>query len=350
MAAAPVVDNRDAATGAPLLRTSERSDYKRCAWLWYQTWVLGWRSKREPTWAWFGTAIHRGLEERYKPGGKKRGTLDAMEAAFEAALDKEERRMYTEGLETDTTDIVDGRTLGLAMLRGYVDEYGKDSHWRVLHTEQPFQINVPDPKDPEKVLVVYAGTWDLAVYDLVDKVYRIVDHKTRRSFPTNWSFYSINDQAGSYLWVAREVLLHKGILKTSDTIDGLVFNALRKHLPDDRPVNENGERLNKNGSVSLRQPAPLFHREEVWRSPQERVTQARRVQNEAVIMDKVRRGKLPLIKTPTEDCVRCPLFEYCELDEQNPEEAQEFAKATLKKRDPYADHREDMTERGGIAI
>lgn len=340
----------DAATGAPLLRTSERSDFKRCPWFWYQTWVLGLRSRREPTWAWFGSAIHRGVEARYLPGGRKRGTVDEMVAAFEDALGKEQRRIYTEGLEVDETEIVDARELGIAMLKGYVEEYGQDKHWNVLHTEQPFQINVPDPEDRDKVLVVYCGTWDLAVKDILEKVYKIVDHKTRKAFPTNWSFYQINDQAGSYLWVAPEVLVHKGILKPKDRIEGLVFNALRKKLPDARPTDEEGRSLNKDGTVSKVQPAPLFHREEVWRSPAERVTQARRVQAEAKHMSLMRDGTLPLYKTPTEDCNRCPLFEYCDLHERDEEEGEEFAAATLARRDPYRDHREDMVAKGGVHL
>jgi len=367
----------------PLLRTSERSDFKRCPWLWRETWVNGLRARREPTWAWFGTAIHRGLEARY-PVGRKRGAVSDMHDAFDEAIDGTTRRIWTEGGDLDEVEVVDGKKLGHAMLDGYVAEYGEDEHWDVLHTEQPFQIDVPHPDGSGRVLVVYAGTWDLAVYDRVEKVYKVVDHKTRKSFPSNWGFYSINDQAGSYLWVAKEVLVHKGILKKKDNIEGLVFNALKKALPDQRPQNAAGEYLNKptkqhyldalgfttaprgvtiddlaamaadrkvrvEGEVSKVQPGPLFHREEVWRSPRERVSQAQRVQSEALVMNEMREGRLPLYKTPTEDCVRCQLFEYCELDEQNPEEAKEFAEAVLIRRDPYRDHREAMAE-GGVEV
>lgn len=308
-----------------------------------------------------------------------------MHDAFDEALDGITRRIWTEGGDLDEVEVVDGKKLGHAMLKGYVEQYGKDSHWQVLHTEQPFQIDVPHPTQEGKTLVVYAGTWDLAVYDLVEKVYKVVDHKTRKSFPSNWGFYGINDQAGSYLWVAKEVLVHKGILKKKDNIEGLVFNALKKAMPDTRPIDpvtglatnkptkqhyldalgfttapkgttvaaleqmasERGIRVY--GEPSVNQPTPLFHREEVWRSPRERVSQAQRVQAEALVMNEMREGRLPLYKTPTEDCVRCQLFEYCELDEQNPEEAKEFASTVLTVRDPYRDHRDAMKE-GGIEL
>lgn len=375
----------DEMTGAPLLRNSERQDWRNCPWKWEQTWLNGIRSKREPTWAWFGTAIHRALETRY-PIGQKRGAPGDVHDAFDEALDQQERRIYTEGSEVDPDAIVDGRKLGHAMLTGYLETYGADSHWQVLHTEAPFQINVPHPTKKGAVLAVLAGTWDLAIWDRNEKVYKIVDHKTRRSFPTNWAFYNLNTQAGTYLWVAREVLIHKGILKKKDVISGLVFNTLKKSMPDKRPKNAQGLATNKPtkahyvealqqyttivqsrftvemlqelayergitvlGEVSNNQPVPLFHREEVWRSPQERISQARQVQSEALIMDGMRKGILPIYKNPTEDCTRCQLFELCELDEQNPEEAAEFARMTMTIRDPYADHRENMT-RGGVAL
>lgn len=366
----------------PLMRTSERNDFKRCPWLWLQTWGKGLRSKREPTWAWFGQAIHKGLEARY-PVGRKRGSVEAMLAAFEASLDGEVRRVYTEGLEIDEQDVVDGKELGRAMLLGYVEEFGEDSRWEVLDTEGTFQIDVPHPTKPGKTIVVYCGTWDLVVYDLVEKVYKVVDHKTRRSFPSNWEFYTINDQAGSYLWVAPEVLVAKGIFKGDEAIEGLVFNALRKHLPDTRPRDADGYARNKPqkqhyhdalnaanvpygardtitvlhalatqhgltvlGERSKTQPAELFHREEVYRSPEERVTQAQRVQAEALWMEQIRKGKLKAFKNATEDCVRCSIFDMCQLDEQNPEEALEYQRAMMVVRDPYRDHREAMKEGG----
>lgn len=335
-------------TDLPLLRTSERNDFKRCPWLWQERWVKGLTSRRVPTWSWFGTAIHRGLEAWYKPGMKRGGKKKMLEA-FEEAVDGEIRRVYTAGGELDEDEIVDGQTLGRAMLLGYVDHYGQDSEWEVIHSEQSFQIDVPHPYKPGKMIAVYAGTWDSLWRNVRSKEYWLVDHKTRRAFPQNWTFYEINDQAGSYLWVAPEVLVHMGILKKKDKIEGLIFNTLRKHMPDERPRNKNGEALNMDGSVSKRQPAPLFHREEIYRRQTERVQQAHRVQQEALWMKDIRDGKREAFKTPTEDCVRCQFFDYCETDEQDKEEGQELANVILMKRDPYESHREAM-ERGGVVL
>jgi hypothetical protein len=374
--------------GLVLMRTSERSDFKRCQWLWYVRWVLGLTGNRVPTWAWFGTAVHKALEVRY-PVGTKRGHMADVLAAFEAAVDGQVGKIYTQGQETDEEEVVNAIELGKAMLLGYSQRYGRDQHWQVIHTEQPFQIEVHDPKTG-KLLLVYCGTFDMVVWDRSTRRFYVVDHKTRKAFPAVWTFYDLNDQAGSYLWVAPEILEHLGVFtrKDSKRVEGLVFNVLKKALPDTRPKNAAGEATNKPakvhylnaltefgflspdgktlskatlprlqelaaaakievvGDVSAIQPGPLFHRYTSRRGPEERVRQARHVLNEAKHMNAVRTRKLPILKNKTEECVRCPLFDMCQLDELDPAQGLEYADAMLAYRDPYADHREDMAVNG----
>lgn len=369
----------------PMLRTSERNDFKKCPWLWHKSWVEGLTPRKAPTWSWFGSAIHAALETYYRPG-TKRAPLKPVLQAFHDAVGDYTGRIYTEGGTIDEVEIVDSKELGEAMLRGYIDYWEGDPDWEVIHTEQPFQIDVPHPTKPGKVLVVYAGTWDALMRKRSTGELWLWDHKTRRSFLKDWSWLDLNDQAGSYLWVAKTILVHKGLLSEEDHIQGIIFNMLRKALPDTRPRNSDGLSLNKPkkedylealrrkditippkatiavleelaeqfrvkvyGEPSKVQPAPLFNREEVYRSPQEIVSLAGRVQAEALAMKRFRDGKQPLYKTPTEDCVRCKLFELCLLDEASHEEGLEYQKHTMMKRDPYADHREDM-ERGGVAL
>jgi hypothetical protein len=335
----------------PLLRTSERKDFKRCPWLWQESWYKMLRTRRVPTWSWFGTAVHKGLEARY-PEGAKRGKPGDMIEAFVEAVGNETRKVWTEGGELDEQEIVDGKELGIAMLRGYLNEYGDDKDWVVIgNPELTFQIDVPHPTDPTRPIAVYAGTWDLVVWSKSKKKFFIVDHKTRKAFPSNWDFYDLDDQAGSYLWVAPEVLEFLGLLTKKELKDlrGLYFNILRKHLPDVRPRNAKGECLNLDGSVSKRQPAPLFYRHLSERAPAERAQQGRRVQQEARWMESIRNGTLEAFKTPTEDCIRCQLYEYCMADEYDKEEGAELAKDILMTRDVYRDHREAMAD-GGVEI
>lgn len=333
----------------PLLRTSERNDFKRCIWLWQQSWERGLTPRREPTWAWFGTAIHAGLEARY-PTGRKRGKVGDMIDAYLASCNDEVRRIYTKDAP-DEEEVHDATELGKEMLLGYVEKFGNDQTWEVIHSEQSFQIDVPSPDGD--TLVVYAGTWDLLVWDLHSKEYWLVDHKTRKSFPSNWEFYSINEQAGSYLWVAPEVLKHLGIFKGDEVIEGIIFNCLRKAGKTAKQkagqVDAQGRVLNNDGSVSKVQPAPRYHREAIHRSIEERVKQAERVQAEALHMQAVRNGSLPAYKTPTEDCIRCKMFEYCAIDEWSQEEGEAYARQMLVNRDPYRSHREEM-DQGGVAV
>jgi len=349
---------------------------------WYHHWHRGLTSPRVPTWSWFGTAIHRALEVRY-PVGTKRGALPDVLEAFEVACGDEHGRIWEKGGDLDDEEVHDSMDLGKAMLTGYVKHYGDDSRWQVIHTEQPFQIDVRDPRTG-RLIAVYCGTWDLFVWDRVDKVYRLVDHKTRKQFKTDWSFYDLNDQGGSYLWVAPQVLQHLGLLGPKDHIDGIVFNMLRKAMP--QPTAEDGIRYNLpkkkhylealrgtapaltgretitilaeyarqagidvKGDARAVQPAPLFRRYTTHRGLEQRVNQGRKVLAEATHMDLVRRGRLPILKHPTEDCVRCPLFEFCQLDELDPEEAEGYAASMLVKRDMYADHREAM-QQGGLEV
>lgn len=377
----------------PLIRTSERSDFKSCQFFWYHHWVNGLSGQRSPTWSWFGSAIHRALEVRYPVGDKRGGIADVLDA-FTEAVGEHTGRIYEQGGELDDVEVHDATELGIAMLKGYVQHYGLDQHWHVLHTEQPFQIDVRHPQTG-RLIAVYCGTWDLFVWDKVDKVYRLVDHKTRAQFKKDWSFYDLNDQGGSYLWVAPEVLRHMGLLGKRDHIDGIIFNMLRKALP--QPTAEDGIRYNLpkrkhyeeaieaerqkmpapgpagswvgpaltgkeslpmlkdiasklgltvNGEPRAVQPSPVFERYTTRRGLEQRVNQGQKVIDEARHMDLVRRGKLPLLKHPTEDCVRCPLFDFCQLDELDKHEAQEYAATMLVKNDPYADHREAMQGNG----
>lgn len=328
-----------------LLRTSERNDFRNCQWYWQQHWVDGWAPMREPTWAWFGTAMHRAWQVRY-PVGRKRGSYLDVISAFEEAVGNQIRKMPARSMPGDE-ELVDAVELGKAMLKGYIDYWGKDPQWQVIHTEQPFQIDVLDSKD--RLLVVYCGTWDLLVWDLVDKCYRLVDHKTAKQFG-GWEWLTINPQAGSYLWVAPEVLKAKGIFKGNETIDGIIFNYAKKAMPDPRPVNAAGEALNKDGSVSVRQPSERFHREPTWREPAERVIQYNHVVKEAKQMSLVRKGKMEPTKALNKDCVRCPLFDPCQLHEQGSPDWRDVLETTFRKRDGYADHREDMANYGGVHL
>lgn len=381
--------------GPPLLRTSERGDFKRCPWLWYQSWRQGLKPVREPTWAVFGTAWHRSMEIYYPMGSKRGSVLDATDM-FLASLDDLGRKIGVDIEELEEAEIrkreekgtkvklVPARELGPIMLNEYHSYYEGDRDWDVVHSEQTFQIDVPDPDFKDRNIVVYAGTWDLLVWVKSERRFWLVDHKTAKAIPGS-GFLDLDDQAGSYPWVAREVLRHKGIFGAKDSIAGIIFSFAKKSPPDGRPVNKHGEALNKatktqyvealtgvdgwtatelrkklvdelesiaaahmlvvEGAVSERQPAKRFERYSSPRSEEQNVRQAHRVQEEAVLMEMARNHEIPIIKNTTKDCDRCVLFDLCTLHEQG-DDWEFYRDEMFKVRDPYADHREDMARNG----
>ncbi len=349
---------KDVRPTPPLLRTSERGDFKRCQFLWQQRWQNGLTPLREPTWALVGRAWHRAMEVYY-PVGRKRGSLlDAQDMFLEELVDQgrkigvdideleeaEQRKAEAKGKDVK---LVPARELGPEMLREYDKFYMKDREWEVIHTEQTFQIDVPDPDFPDETIVVYAGTWDALMFRRTDKRLWLWDHKTAKTIPSP-GYLDLNDQAGTYPWVAKEVLIHKGILTKKDRIHGIIFSYAKKSPADPRPTNAAGEALNKDGTVSKKQPAKRFERYESPRSQTQNVKQARRVQADAIQMELVRNGEVPITKTPAHDCERCQIFDLCQLEEQG-DDWEFYRDEMFTYRDPYRDHREDM-KRNGIEL
>lgn len=382
----------------PLVRTSERGDHAKCPWLWEQRWLNGLVPLREPTWALFGKAWHRGLEVYYRPGIRRAKLSDVIDAFLETLGDEgrkigvdieeleEEERARAEAKGKDVV-LVPARELGPIMFEEYVKHYGGDPDWEVIHTEQTFQIDVPDPRDKRRVLLVLAGTWDALMRRRSDGRLWLWDHKSAKTIPSP-GYLDLDNQAGTYPWVAKEVLVHKGILTRRDRIHGIIFSYAKKSPPDPRPRNAAGEALNKptkahymaalgkkfpdryaslrrmkvdelaqvamttrtpvEGEVSAKQPAKRFERYESLRTPQQIVSQARRVQKQGLVMEMQRNGSLPIYKTPNHECERCQIFDLCQLEEQG-DDWDFYRDEMMKYRDPYADHRADM-ERNGIEI
>ena len=372
-----VSDENDATTTTTYLSNSERKTFRTCPWRWEHEYNQRMaRKDYVPAWSWFGNAIHRGLEAYY-PIGDRRGSIDDVISAFDAYVVEEmgediptiiaaARDEYASEEDIERVNAID---LGHAMLQGYVERWGSDGRWRVIATEQRFEIEVPGTD------VVYRGIIDLVAQDTVTGKLWLWDHKTRRSFLKDWSYLMLDDQAGGYLWVAPEILSHDG---KPVEVEGIVFNYLRKVMPDQRPVDDLGRACNKPlktdyveafkrngvtaprwwpgaksaklsdyerlaeesgtkvlGVVSARQPSARYHREQVYRSPQERVRQADRVITEARIMTMMRDDPTLIYKSTGEHCTYCAIFEYCQVEESSDAEtAAEFREAIYFTRPP----------------
>lgn len=289
---------------------------------------------------WFGTGIHQALAEWYKPGFA-RGINPAQ--TWVNFCVSEERYIKDAGGLIDEVKWVSARDLGINMLLSYLDEYQTDPTWDVIATEQTFQVKIKVPGAPGG-FVVLMGTFDGVFRDTNTDQLWLMEHKTAAGFP-NIGFLELDDQASTYFMVAEIVLRHKGILRDGQHLEGIMYNYLRKMMPDTRPRDEDGLALNKDGSVSKQQDTKRFMRTPVWRSVRQRKNTMEAIVSEVELMMLYRNGTLKVTKTPTKECPYCPFFQMCQLHETDAD-WMEFVDAMYIRRDPYSDHRMALKSAG----
>jgi hypothetical protein len=358
----------------PILRTSERSAFKRCPWRWREEYLLGYRPiTADADAAWLGIGVHEALANWYQKG-KRRGPFPADTFRYWAG----EEIAYVKSYADETFDEgvwIDATELGIAMLENYVDHYGRDTQWHIIATEEPFRITI---KRKGKPVCIFQSRWDGVLRLLSDGRIYLLENKTAGQITL--PYLEIDDQGGSYFAVASQVLRARGVLKPGQEIAGIIYNFLRKTPGDDRPQNAHGQYLNKptkehyvaalagvdnwteaslrkmkvddldsiaaanyievQGDVSKSQPPPPFVREIVERSKLEQRKQLDRIADEVMWMNAIRNGTLPVIKTPTKDCPRCPFWIPCQIDERGDyAEAESVMQSDYIQIDPYEDDR-----------
>lgn len=317
----------------PILRTSERSAFKRCMFKWYLEYRMGYRPRTKDADAlWFGIGIHEALAQWYRKGNRR----GIHPADFWEQWAGEEINFAKTYLD-DTFDEpawMDAKELGIAMLEQYIDYYGRDDSWSIIAVEQPFRVRITREGVP---VAYFASRWDGVLRSLEDGKIYLLEHKTASQIVT--AYLELDDQGGSYWAVASQLLRAKKILKPDEQISGIIYNFLRKAMPDERPVDEQGQRLNKDNSVSKRQPPQPFVRTMVERSPKEQSTQLSRIADEVAVMNAVREGIIPVTKTPTKDCTWCPFWIPCGLHERGSEAYETVLRNNYVQIDPYQDMR-----------
>ena len=246
-----------------------------------------------------------------------------------------------------------------------------------------------------KPIVKLVGTMDLCIRDLNQErngkpVVKMVDHKfLGRILQTE--YLTLDEQPSTYICVATHVFQEQGLISKGESVMGMEYNFVKRakldnRLRDERGVARNNPQkkhylaafslyYNTSGdtppkglfadnqagtrwsvgdmaelSVKLRMPTVYgdesadqssdnFKRVFVPRTGAERQRQIVRISEEARVMAMVRAGQLPILKTPRKDCLYCKFFDMCELDESNQLDDY-FIDTTMKRFDPYADHRE----------
>lgn len=326
-------------TELPIVTTTSRSTFRRCPQKWVWRFEEGLTPNGESADAlWFGTGVHIALAEWYQKG-YRRGRHPA--DTFEEWCDDEIREIRASREEwEDEPKYEDARELGGAMLENYIELYGEDPDWDIIAIEQPFKIKVTWHGNP---IAMFMSAWDGIYRDRQDGRIYLFEHKTAGQIQT--AYLELDDQAGSYWAVASAWLRARKVLKPGEQISGITYNFLRKTKGDDRPQDEGGAYLNKDGSVSKKQPPPAFVRHLVERSPREQVAQMRRLADEVAVMNGVRDGLIPVTKNTTRDCTWCEFFVPCRLHERGRTRAfDEYVRQTFSKSDPFARYRKSASE------
>lgn len=168
----------------PLLRGSERKDFKRCPQRWHWAWRDGLKSTRQKTPLWFGTGIHLAMEQWYIPGTTRGRDLRETWSEYCEGITELVRIQVASGdLPGDYTEVVvDAEGVGLEMLDNYLVEYGTDDQWEIISPEQTFSVRIPRDlfaKDMTPI-VRFHGTFDIVARDLGTGRIWLWDHKGLR--------------------------------------------------------------------------------------------------------------------------------------------------------------------------
>jgi len=236
---------------------------------------------------------------------------------------------------------LDPLLFGVDILEHYIDTYGKDARYKIIKPEQAFQLDIHHPRNG-RYLFTYVSQMDAVVQDLNTGKLGLFEHKTSASTSPFGAPLTLDEQANSY-WTFGTMWLHAtGQLKPDQDLDFMLYNFIRKAMRDTRPKNSEGLHLNKDGSVSKKQPAPFFRRETVMRGQPEREVVFRRTLNEFREMQMVREGKLAVYKNPGKHCGFCPFRDPCEVHEVG-SDYQAILDNMYTQWNPYAEH-EDRVE------
>jgi hypothetical protein len=331
--------------GKLLLRTSEAVSFKRCEQQWYWNFVDRLRPKQDGPALRFGDLIHQALAIYYKPG-RKRGRKPwlSFEALYQKQLDEEMTKLAIRVPENSWYDAME---LGMGMLRGYVERYkARDAEYEVVASEQTFQW----PVEVTGVGVCYVvGTFDGLWRRLTkDKGLWFKEFKTTGG-AIQFDALQMDEQAGRYWTYGAKWLRHEGIIKPKEDLEGILYTVLRKALPNpDYDYDEQGRKLNQDGSISKQQPGRYFDSAPVYRDRIDRENMETRVHEEFRRIAAARQGIVPVIKNPgplfMPNCRGCGFRDMCELHETGGD-WEEMRDMTMTKWDPYADHEILASER-----
>jgi hypothetical protein len=334
-----------------LVRNSEVQTWKTCR----HRWAWTYRDERQAAQAAgalrFGSLIHAALAAYYPPG-RKRGPApwDTYEQEYYAQATEQRDRGFDVFSDEAWVNALD---LGVGMLHGYVARYqDEDQEYEVISSEQTFQLPVRVPEqrtwlEEDKAALVLppftfkaVGTFDGVWRHLPSGRLLFKEHKTCTAISLDG--LPMDEQAGMYWTYGPKWLHRQGLLPADELPSHILYTFLRKAKPDpEQRTNAEGHVLNRDGTVSKRQPAPYFARVPVYRDAADRRNHHERVVQEARDLAAARAGLLPLYKNPGylmfPNCRMCPVREACELHETGGDWQEVLGQTTINW-NPYADH------------
>jgi hypothetical protein len=304
----------------PAIRSGERADYKRCKKKWFWAWRMGLVPRAARFGALeLGTWVHAALADWYQLGYRRNQMpLKDLFNAYASVAIGTAREIGAPDHVLEKADEL--AKLGEAMTAAYQQNYGKDPVIHVLGAEIPLEFTIPD--ESGVVAAIHKFKPDLIFSDSNHDVW-LMEHKTAASIRTE--HLVLDDQARPYGAMAERALRKLGIIKERHTFRGILYNFLRKALPDERDRNAEGLYLNKsNGTVSKNQPPPLFVRKPITMTVRQKVITLHRVRAETLeitrealrLRQHVKEAEF-LQKTPHKSCpTTCQFFAMCVAEEE----------------------------------
>ena len=185
-------------------------DAFNCSLAWYWGYIVGYQPVKKHIALDLGIGIHYALEKYYSERLKP-------EKVFAKWIDNEIASLECQW-DDDVRELLEARTLGIAMLEGYVQHYEGKESFEVLATEQTMERELPNV-DCKLVCRVDAVVRD----KVLDKLF-ILEHKSFSRFEP--AQLERDHQLCAQVWVAQTAF------KTP--ISGVIYNGLRKQIPSPR--------------------------------------------------------------------------------------------------------------------
>jgi hypothetical protein len=224
------------------------------------------------------------------------------------------------------------------MLDRYVEHWKEiDKEYEIISSEQTFKVPIGRIGGHR---VYYVGTIDGVWKHLPSQKIRFAEHKTTTAI--SGAALPMDEQVGAYWTFGPRWLRLKGFLKEGERLDGIIYNWLRKAMRnDDGQWDELGRRVNKDGTISKRQPAPYFDRQLTFRGDVEAERVKARVHQEIADMLDARLHPEKIYKNPGPsffpNCKFCSFRDMCELHETG-NDWEAFKRAAFVRWQPYDAH------------